>query len=372
MPNDKFFYYTSTDTATKILTNGEIWATNVRFMNDSEEFINGLNEIFSLTKNKLVKECVNDLKKLDYVKYYTISFCRREDALSQWFMYAKESGVSLEIDFAEFDNDFEFTLCDNNSNASDECIKGEILPQKVIYCTSNARSMSEEEKEKAHSDIEKLLYEKCNQSTLKSVVLSGVTEASLLIKRYEFNQENEYRTIINVGNLPYENVNPIFFRIENNVVKSYVKVQCIMRSNSKKMGWPVSSVTIGPGFNQDVVFDSLKLFLDSADLCVSKLSHDHYINRIKKYFNNAAEKINDSSVRNDFEEFVNESKWKFCDEFGEKTFNYQMQKYISRIINESKKILDDKSKKELGEYFDRNYFSSSGIVLKKSMIPYIF
>ena len=52
-----FFYYTSSDTTVKILENGEIWATNVRFMNDSEEFINGLNEIATLNKNKMIIQC---------------------------------------------------------------------------------------------------------------------------------------------------------------------------------------------------------------------------------------------------------------------------------------------------------------------------
>ena len=41
----KLYYYTSTDTMRYILGSGDIYATNIRYMNDSEEYTNGLNEI---------------------------------------------------------------------------------------------------------------------------------------------------------------------------------------------------------------------------------------------------------------------------------------------------------------------------------------
>ena len=46
----ELFYYTSTDTMSKILMNGNIYATNIRYMNDSEEYINGLKEIYKLAQ----------------------------------------------------------------------------------------------------------------------------------------------------------------------------------------------------------------------------------------------------------------------------------------------------------------------------------
>lgn len=55
------YYYTSTDTMRYILGNGDIYATNIRYMNDSEEYTNGLNEIKVLMKNdKLVKKWLKE------------------------------------------------------------------------------------------------------------------------------------------------------------------------------------------------------------------------------------------------------------------------------------------------------------------------
>lgn len=369
MLGKKLFYYTSTDTATKILTNGEIWATNVRFMNDSEEFINGLKEIADLTNNQLIQESVNNLMDTDYIKYYTLSFCEREDALSQWFMYAKESGVSLEMNFDEYGKEFEYTLCENETS-SKHSINGKIVLEKMIYCTSASGSMQTKEKEEAKKNIEKLLYKKCNGSNLKEVVRAGVIEAALLIKRYEFFQENEYRMIISVSNLPFESLNPVFYRTDHNVVKSYVKVRCL--TLDKLVGWPISAVTIGPGFNQDVVFDSMKLFLDTAKICIPEMSHNLYVNRMKKYLYDAVEIIEDMGDRSKYKSLIDRSKWDFCYEFVGNTFNYQMHQYISEIFKQSRVLLKKSTIKELDKYLDRNYFSICGIVLKKSTIPYIF
>ena len=42
----ELYYYTSTDTMRYILEKGDIFATNIRYMNDSEEYTNGLEELF--------------------------------------------------------------------------------------------------------------------------------------------------------------------------------------------------------------------------------------------------------------------------------------------------------------------------------------
>ena len=44
----KMYYYTSTETMQKILQNGNMWATNLAYMNDAREVVNGLDEIKKL------------------------------------------------------------------------------------------------------------------------------------------------------------------------------------------------------------------------------------------------------------------------------------------------------------------------------------
>ena len=42
---ERMYYYTSTDTMCKILQKGDMFATNLNYMNDAQEYVNGLKEI---------------------------------------------------------------------------------------------------------------------------------------------------------------------------------------------------------------------------------------------------------------------------------------------------------------------------------------
>lgn len=45
---ERMYYYTSTGTMCKILQNGNMFATNLNYMNDAQEYVNGLKEIRTL------------------------------------------------------------------------------------------------------------------------------------------------------------------------------------------------------------------------------------------------------------------------------------------------------------------------------------
>ena len=45
MKTEELYYYTSSDTMRFILTKGNIFATNLKYMNDGEEYTNGLAEL---------------------------------------------------------------------------------------------------------------------------------------------------------------------------------------------------------------------------------------------------------------------------------------------------------------------------------------
>lgn len=132
------FYYTSVDTASKILDSGIMRATNIRYMNDSEELSNGLDEIekYDGSNKDNIKLCISELRKEKCIMHYTLSFSGHEDSLSQWSMYSKESGVSLEMDFGNrvlrLKYDFENYKLEKPHN---QVIK------HVIYCTSSSNGM---------------------------------------------------------------------------------------------------------------------------------------------------------------------------------------------------------------------------------------
>ena len=102
------YYYASTDTMCKILQNGNMFATNLNYMNDAQEYVNGLKEIRKLCLNesfvrsiypedtddgitdRMIEAHRNEMTEEKLGEYmetntrYSISFCKDGDLLSQW------------------------------------------------------------------------------------------------------------------------------------------------------------------------------------------------------------------------------------------------------------------------------------------------
>ena len=119
---ERMYYYTSTDTMCKILQKGDMFATNLNYMNDAQEYVNGLKEIRTLCLDeelvrkvysenademnaRMIEMLRNEMTEEKLHEYmetntrYSISFCKDRDLLSQWTTYARESGVSIEMAF---------------------------------------------------------------------------------------------------------------------------------------------------------------------------------------------------------------------------------------------------------------------------------
>ena len=362
-------YYTSTDTANKILTGGVIWATNIKYMNDSEEFLNGLNEIEKYDGTKVNKDkltdCVNALRKLPNVKQYTISLCGRSDALSQWSMYAKESGVCLEMNIDEYNDKIGYKIEDN-----DDIQEFPLEFNHVIYCTASSGVMTKNKLNKAQSKIKELIDLICNNDQGTNVMQDAVTKCAALIKRQEFFQEDEFRAIFNLNSADKKCIG---FRIDKGVLKSYVRVKCKVNG---KTGWPVKSIMIGPGFNQDVVFNSWIFFLDNANLKIPEISKDEYLKKKKKYFDCVFSKC-PKRCRRKLQNIAKRhfNKWEGFSELENPWFSSRIHIQHFNLIDDLNAAVtsnDEETKVLLSEYWSNNYFSESGILLKKSSIPYIF
>ncbi|MFQ9516638.1 MAG: DUF2971 domain-containing protein [Eubacterium sp.] len=117
--NKLLYHYTSLEVFWKCIDSNSMYARNVRFSNDTEEYELG---------KKIVSDFI-EKKKLTMSReesYYMICFCQDGDLLSQWRGYAKD-GVCIGFDFSygEFNLDFEnrkkviskfhsFTVLNNN------------------------------------------------------------------------------------------------------------------------------------------------------------------------------------------------------------------------------------------------------------------
>lgn len=369
----ELFYYTSTDTMRYIVENGDIFATNIRYMNDSEEYINGLKEIKKLADNKElveewlkssgrtditidnVKEMFTDenlRKNMQEMEYYSISFCETNDLLSQWAIYAREAGVSLRMKF-EKDSYHFFTKGEENKEA-----EWNLIPQKVHYFTYESMKNQEKQYHETAVSILEQLYAK----DLKDQV-EGKNETwryiSTFVKRYDFYQEAESRLVFQPKKSPYPP--KVEYRNDQNVLKPYLDITC-------KEGWPIWEIMVGPGFNQQVVYNSVVHFLEHAKIENGIETTDEYIQRILAYFQPYEEELKE------FESYI---------ELVKRLSNKETSKKIDRkdapiVIGEYAKMIrrevcgNSSASNELREYLERNYFAKCGIIVSKSSIPYIF
>lgn len=365
----ELYYYTSVETMTYILQGANIYATNLLYMNDSEEYFNGLKELRCIINDKadlgngeeLIPKEKLDRAMRDEVTKYSISFSTAKDLLSQWSTYAGESGVSLKMRFtgqekykAKYKEKDKEANKEKDKEADKEkreyVTKLELLPRKVYYCTRSAMKNSEymKIKEKIWKAIED-----ANSNTTVGDLNENVNfiwnDMTPYVKRYEFSAEEEYRLVFDWTELlkPFT----IDYRNDENVLKPYLDIEC-------ENGWPICEIIVGPGFNQDVVFKSILHFLNHRDIQTNKLSNKDYCKKCEEYLKM------DGVMPLKIKEIWEERKSKIIR--GEENERY------SEFVKIRQEILLLQEESEYIEKLNRREFSKDGIILSKSGIPYIF
>ena len=385
------YYYTSTMTMRSILTNSNMYATNMSYMNDSEEYVNGLSELWYIINNDEIIQKWREKRKhdpkasrLDFDKVkqicteevlekyksqcdsYSLSFCEKRDLLSQWSMYAKESGVSLKLDFSENESlKYKGFERGKATSAREYIVDTSVVvrPKPVYYFTHSADMGREELQETAEKILDDFFLEIPDDTDIYECFEDQWKSFGTYIKRYDFYQENEHRIVFNLKDL---RIAPrIDYRNDKYVLKPYLDIEC-------ESGWPVTEVILGPGGNQAAVFKSLRHFLDNADVACHIINEGDYWKRVEKYMGKVSE-IWEKDGLTELDE-VRQLKLKIQKQGGSMTEEYDkneihnmVQKTVSAILGAGSNISEN-----VKNYFQTNYFSVSGIVLNESNIPYIF
>lgn len=270
----KLYYYTRTDTMRSILTSGMFWATNILYMNDSEEYLNGLREIRGIMERYKSLD-FRDVQVIDKLIHtpdphiFTISFCTNGDLLSQWCVYARESGVNLELDFNLIkmdENRLGTFFCPRDCRDADEIeVTAPLKP--VIYFTRNAmlENISNRQVYKRAAEIIKRINA-LELHSGKDGAEEKISELAAQIKRYEFSAEQEWRLVFNMTEHTVEyKKTSVFYREQDSILKPFIKVAVSEqdKATGQRSGpWPVTAIMVGPGYNQDQVFQSLRYFLN--------------------------------------------------------------------------------------------------------------
>jgi hypothetical protein len=196
----KFGHYTSQKGLLGIVREEKLWATNIKFLNDEQEFqhaIKLINEIISkatITETstqydvykKYIVAIEKKLKSLDSFKtnsIYTFSVSEELDLLSQWRGYCPEN------------NGYCITLNTDGVFADIKFIYPNSYLLKCVY--------DQEKKETELKDVLNKFWLKYSAVSTKkeqaSIVDSLASEIALLashFKHYSFSEENEWRIII--------------------------------------------------------------------------------------------------------------------------------------------------------------------------------
>ena len=383
----ELYYYTTTDTLRYILENGDIFATNIRYMNDSEEYTNGLEELHALANNDaLVERWIEERRPDDIIKqeeikalftkekleeckkqqeYYSISFCQKNDLLSQWAIYARESGVSIKMNFVKESYCFWAESTEKEGVGDKKTDKAEkrraewqLIPKEVCYLTHDSMKGDEKEYEEKAFDILDQLYTRdaVDKTEGKSEIWRYI---STYVKRYDFYQESESRLIFQPGQAFFPP--KIKYRCDNKVLKPYLDVYC-------KGGWPIWEIMIGPGFNQEVVYNSVKHFLEHMDVMAGLEDNSwEYIKRVENYFKTYAKELEGCKAYDEMCKYISDNEL-----ISKMSFDYVKIVFYRQTQQICRSIVEEQYGEELQEYVKRNYFTKSGIILSKTSIPYIF
>lgn len=197
--NNTVYHYCSVDTFLKIITNKELWLTDVTKSNDSKElqlvldcltkkleqwknFTNGINEDF--IPLSIFSEFFEKFKKFEQL-FHVCCFSKDHDSLSQWSMYADNAtGIAIGFNSTSFTNlknfdkniDFGQIMYSLNSFSD--------ISDKKLKTFNN---MFHNSKKDDHSWYLEFMH----------YVIDDVLKMAYLYKSPSFKQEHEYRIVYN-------------------------------------------------------------------------------------------------------------------------------------------------------------------------------
>lgn len=159
VPNKPLYHYTTLKGFLGIINDGEIWATNIFYMNDQTELNRATNllnaeldpiiETLKVEHIKLgpralgpetnpdvlkvgakirflenVKAAVSDLTKDNKIQFYVCSFTELDDSLSQWRGYCQDgNGISMGFDFNGFKTNLVLRKCNYDEKHQKQMLK---------------------------------------------------------------------------------------------------------------------------------------------------------------------------------------------------------------------------------------------------------
>lgn len=266
----KLFHYTDVGAVFSILKYETLWATDVRFLNDSEEMHNGISILVDYIKHQAQNFPERHeffTSAVEYVErglagkagygierrpVYVCSFSRAEDLLSQWRAYGSYA-IEFEVD------DIPHNLLDCVYDGDEKISQASTTALQSLMVISNDLRLNDG-----------MLGAEGVES------FSDLVELAATFKHSSFSEEQEVRIIVGHDIDPeIEDGLDINFRSRGDVLIPYVKLNVPFES--------IRAIHIGPMKDQELAYISMKSYVEMLHLNreITALNYGHKINVIK-------------------------------------------------------------------------------------------
>lgn len=264
-PPDEIFHYTTVDGLLGIATSAHLWATDVRYLNDTREFKytvelawETLEDVAKFAESPdemaVVRRLEHALTVAEVVSVYVISFSEHRDQLSQWRAYGRSGGVAIGLltkDLKEYASKLQ-------------------LPAKLVKCLYDRDKQREHleycinmflnlaDKTKDNSDAAEIIS-KCNIDFCAHLILAAAT-----FKHPSFGEEAEWRLV--VRGEPGKHGRQ--FRRCGNILVPYLRVPIAELPSKPKF----ENIVIGPSQEQQLAKRSISALFEELDVHASSFS----------------------------------------------------------------------------------------------------
>jgi predicted GNAT family acetyltransferase len=308
---EKLWHYTSVQGFQGIIASGNIYATDVRFLNDTEEFIHArkvADEVvekspefgsYNFPLHESLEWLVNTIFKSDFLnrnsaQIFVASFTDSEDDLSQWRGYSHGTcGVSIAFGLGMHrlpigsDSAVTFAPCvyddDKKQSLIQYALQHFINESETWWADSARRFLNQHSSSKTNPDISQITEftnAALNGQEYQAHLKKGLDKARKsvyplcgLLKHRSFHHEREWRFVLPISpNKDKTNLlHPIRFRSTNTSLVPYIEFPLGLVSIPQSPGasptllLPVNDVLLGPGASDDAANAALD-FLKSKSI----------------------------------------------------------------------------------------------------------
>jgi hypothetical protein len=297
---ERLWHYTSIHGFHAILASKSVWATDLRFLNDYEEFVHIRNiakKIIAETPELDANGFLNreflakavalafDSGPLANLQVFVASFSAAEDQLGQWRGYSHgSSGVSLAFDLkvfrppANIGTLVSFAPCVYNPVQKEELVsyalhhfRDEVVGYRErafrAACDLNPEKLTAENKEQVVKEFFEANPEKKETMDNFKVAVTKTRidcmRIAALLKNSSFEEENEWRLVLPIlMDQPKPLINPPQFRVGKTTLIPY-----IAHPFSPDVPLPLTDIILGPGSDENSVFAAHR-FLKSQSLTI--------------------------------------------------------------------------------------------------------